>query len=569
MNSLRRPFAHIHARLLGLVVITAVLTSCAAPVQYDVVLRNGTIYDGSGSAPVVGDTAIDGDVIVAVGDLGRAVGRTEIDADGLAVAPGFINMLSWAVDSLIEDGLAQSDIRQGVTLEVMGEGNSMGPLNLAMKEEAIRRQGDIKYDIEWTTLDEYLRFLEDRGVSTNVASFIGAATPREYVIGYDDRDPTSEELDEMRTLVRAAMEEGALGVASALIYPPGSFAEPAELLALAEIVAEFDGMYISHVRGEGAHLVEAIDELVSIARETGVRAEIYHLKASGQANWPLFDEAVALVDRARAEGFEITADVYTYPAGATGLNASMPPWVQEGGFEASLGRLADQELRRRIAREMLEESDAWENMYLGAGSPENILLVGFKNPELKQYTGKTLAEVAAMRGTSPEITAMDLIVEDGSRVTCVYFSQSEEVLRRAIALPWVSFCSDESAPAPEGIFLQKNNHPRAYGSFARLLGKYVRDEKLIPLEEAIRKLTGLPATNLKLDRRGLLREGFFADVVVFDPDTIQDHATFVEPHQYATGVVHVFVNGEQVLKDGEHTGATPGRVVRGPGWMAK
>jgi N-acyl-D-amino-acid deacylase len=552
--------------LLGLVVITAVLTSCAAPVQYDVVLRNGAIFDGGGSSPIVGDLAIDGDVIVAVGDLGRAVGRTEIDADGLAVTPGFINMLSWATESLIEDGHSQSDIRQGVTLEVMGEGNSMGPLNQAMKEEAIRRQGDIKFDIEWTSLDEYLRFLEDRGVSTNVASFIGAATPREYVIGYDDRDPTSGELDEMRAIVRTAMEEGAMGVASALIYPPGSFAEPAELLALAEITAEYDGMYISHVRGEGAHLVEAIDELVTIARDAGVRAEIYHLKASGQANWPLFDEAVALVDRARAEGLEITADVYTYPAGATGLNASMPPWVQEGGFEASLERLADPELRRRIAREMLEESDTWENMYLGAGSPENILLVGFKNPELKQYTGKNLAEVAAMRGTSPEITAMDLIVEDGSRVTCVYFSQSEEVLKKAIALPWVSFCSDEGAPAAEGVFLKKNNHPRAYGSFARLLGKYVRDEKVIPLQEAIRKLTGLPATNLKLDRRGLLREGFFADVVIFDPDTIQDHATFVEPHQYATGVVHVFVNGVQVIDNGEHTGATPGRVVRGPGW---
>jgi len=566
MNSFRPPATNNQARLLGLVIVTALLTACAAPVQYDVVLRNGTIYDGSGSAPVVGDLAIDGDVIVAIGDLGRAVGRTEIDADGLAVAPGFINMLSWAVVSLIEDGRAQSDIRQGVTLEVMGEGNSMGPLNEAMKEEAIRRQGDIKFDIEWTSLDEYLRFLEDRGVSTNIASFVGAATPREFVIGHEDRAPTPEELFEMRAIVRTAMEEGAMGVASALIYPPGSFAEPNELLALAEIVAEFDGMYISHVRGEGAHLVEAIDELVSIARETGVRAEIYHLKASGQANWPLFDEAIALVDRARAEGLEITADVYTYPAGATGLNASMPPWVQEGGFETSLERLADPKLRRRIAREMLEPSDAWENMYLGAGSPENILLVGFKNPELKQYTGKNLAEVAAMRGTSPEITAMDLIVEDSSRVTCVYFSQSEEVLKKAIALPWVSFCSDESAPAPEGVFLKKNNHPRAYGSFARLLSKYVRDEKVIPLEEAIRKLTGLPAANLKLDRRGLLREGFFADVVVFDPDTIQDHATFVEPHQYATGVVHVFVNGTQVIEHGEHTGATPGRVVRGPGW---
>jgi N-acyl-D-amino-acid deacylase len=563
----RRPSAENPARFLIFLVGFALLTACAAPVEYDIVLRNGTIYDGSGSSPIVGDLAMEGDVIVAMGDLGRAVGRTEIEVDGLAVAPGFINMLSWATSSLIEDGRAQSDIRQGVTLEVMGEGNSMGPLTEEMKAETIRRQGDIKYDIEWTTLDEYLQYLEDRGVSPNVASFIGAATPRKHAIGYDDRAPTPEELDRMRAIVRTAMEEGAMGLASALIYPPGSFAQPAELRAMAEVVAEYDGMYISHVRGEGAHLVEAVGELVDIARSTGVTAEIYHFKASGRKNWPLFDDAVALVDAARAEGLAITADVYTYPAGATGLNASMPPWVQEGGFEASLERLADPELRRRIAKEMLEESDEWENMYLGAGSPDNILLVGFKNPALKKYTGMSLGKVAAERGTSPEITAMDLIVEDGSRVTCVYFSQSDEVLAKAVALPWVSFCSDESAPAIEGVFLKKNNHPRAYGSFARVLAKYTRDEGVITIEEAVRKLSGLPAANLKLDRRGLLREGFFADVVVFDPATIQDHATFVEPHQYATGVGHVFVNGTQVIDHGEHTGATPGRVVRGPGWV--
>jgi N-acyl-D-amino-acid deacylase len=550
-------------------VIVALLTSCAPPVQYDLVLRNGTIYDGSGAAPVVGDLAIDGDTIVAIGDLGRVEGLTEIDVQGLAVAPGFINMLSWAVVSLIEDGHSQSDIRQGVTLEVMGEGNSMGPLNPTMKEEAIKRQGDIKFDIEWTSLDEYLRFLEKRGISTNVASFIGAATPREYVIGYDDRDPTPDELEQMRAIVRTAMEEGAMGVASALIYPPGSFAEAEELTALAEIAAEYDGMYISHLRGEGSHLVAAVAELLDVARDTDVRAEIYHLKSSGQKNWPLFDDAVAAIERARAEGLEITADVYTYPAGATGLNASMPPWVQEGGFDTSLERLADPELRKRIAREMIEESDDWENMYLGAGSPENILLVGFNTEALKPYTGKTLAEVAAIRGTSPEVTAMDLIVEDGSRVDTIYFSQSEDVLRRAIALPWVSFCSDEASPAAEGVFLKSNAHPRAYGSFARVFAKYVREEHVLTVEEAVRKLTGFPAANLKLDRRGLLREGYFADVVVFDPVTIQDHATFVEPHQYATGVEQVFVNGVQVIKDGDHTGAKPGRVVRGPGWTGR
>ncbi len=542
------------------------VTACSPSPQYDLIIRNGTIYDGSGTPGFVGDVAINGDAIAAVGSLGKATGRAEIDATGLAVSPGFINMMCWANESLIEDGRSQSDIRQGVTLEVLGEGDSMGPLNEAMKEEMVRRQGDIKYDIEWTTLDEYLEFLEKRGVSPNVSSFIGSATPREYVIGYEDRAPTPAELDEMRGIVRTAMEDGALGVASALIYPPGSFARTDELIALAEVAAEYDGIYISHIRDEGSHLLEAIGELIEIARAADIRAEIYHLKAAGSANWPLFAEAVAMVEQARSEGLHISADIYTYPASATGLNATMPPWVQEGGFEASLERLADPALRKRIVREMNEESDAWENLYHGAGSPDNILLVGFKSEELKPLTGKTLAEVAEMRGTTPEETIMDLIVEDRSRIGTIYFSQSEEVVRRAITLPWVSFCSDAASLAPEGVFLKRNPHPRAYGSFARLLGKYVREEKLIPLEKAIRKLTALPASNLKIDRRGMLKEGYFADVVVFDPDTIQDHATFVEPHQYATGVMHVFVNGVQVIEDGEHTGATPGRVVRGPGW---
>jgi N-acyl-D-amino-acid deacylase len=542
---------------------------CPAPVTYDVILRNGTIYDGSGAAPLVGDVALRGDTIMAVGAIGAARADREIDVSGLAIAPGFINMMSWANESLLEDGRGQSDIRQGVTLEVMGEGSSMGPLNGAMKSEMKQRQADIKYDIAWTTLDEYLRHLETGGVSPNVASFIGAETPREYVIGHEDREPTPEELARMQDLVRQAMREGALGVASSLIYPPGSFARTDELIALAAAAAEFDGLYASHVRGEGAHLLSAIEELITISRETGIRAEIYHLKASGKENWPLFDRAIARVEQARVEGLAITADVYTYPAGSTGLNASMPPWVQEGGFAASLERMKDPELRRRIVREMGQESDQWENLYLGAGSPDNILLVGFKNPELKPLTGKTLAEVAAQRGTPPEETAMDLIFEDESRVGTVYFSQSEDNLRRAIALPWVSFCSDAAALAPEAVFLRSSTHPRAYGSFARLLGRYVRDERLLPLAEAIRKLTSLPAANLKLERRGLLRDGFYADVVAFDPDAIQDHATFTEPHQYATGVVHLFVNGIQVLQDGEHTGAKPGRVVRGPGWSGR
>jgi N-acyl-D-amino-acid deacylase len=554
------------SRLLAPAVALLALTACTAPTEYDVVLRNGIVYDGSGSPGVAADLAIQGDRIAAIGPLSRARGRTEIDVAGMAVAPGFINMMCWANESLIEDGRSQSDIRQGVTLEVMGEGESMGPLNDSMKAEMVRRQADITYDVEWTTLGEYLEYLERRGVSPNVASFIGAATPRIHVLGHEDRAPTPAELDRMRALVRRAMEEGALGVASSLIYPPGSFAETGELVALARVAAEYDGMYISHLRSEASKVLEATDELLTIAREAGIRAEIYHLKASGQANWPLLDRVIEKVEQARAEGLAITADVYTYPAGSTGLNSTMPPWVQEGGFEASLERLQDAAARSRIAREMREEWADGENLFLGAGSPGNILLVGFKNEKLKPLTGKTLAEVAAMRGTSPEETVMDLVLEDESRVDAVYFTQSPENLRRKIALLWVSFCSDASSLAPEGVFLESSTHPRAYGSFARLLGMFVRDEKILPLEEAIRKLTALPAHNLRIEDRGRLREGFFADVVVFDPAAIEDHATFAEPHQYATGVAHVFVNGVPVIENGEHTGATPGRFVRGPGW---
>jgi N-acyl-D-amino-acid deacylase len=435
-----------------------------------------------------------------------------------------------------------------------------------MREFMVRSQGDIRYDVEWTTLGEYLEYLERRGVSPNVASFVGSANPRMIVIGEDDRAPTAEELDQMRAVVREAMEEGAMGVASALIYPPGSFADTDELIALAEVAAEYDGIYISHLRSEGSMMLEALDELITIARAAEIRAEIYHLKSSGQANWPLFDEAVEMVESARAEGLQITADMYTYAAGATGLNAAIPPWVQDGGFEASVERMKDPAMRRRIMREMLEPSDEWENLYLGVGSPDRMLLAGFRSDELKPLTGKTLAEVAEMRGADPREVAMDLIIEDDSRIGTVYFSQSEDIVRQAVALPWVSFNSDAASIAPEGVFLEQSAHPRAYGSFARVLGKYVREEQVIPLQEAIRKLAALPAEVLKVDRRGRLEDGFFADVVVFDPETIQDHATFTDPHQYSTGMVHVFVNGEQVLKDGEHTGATPGRVVRGPGW---
>ena len=551
------------------VFVCCFLAACTSPSSYDVILRGGNLYDGSGEKPYIGDVAFDGDRIAAIGDIGEATAPIEIDVNGQAVAPGFINMMSWANESLIEDGRSQSDIRQGVTLEIMGEGSSMGPLNADMKAAMSQQQGDIRYDIEWTTLDEYLEFLQRRGISPNVASFIGAATPRKYVIGYENREPTPQELDRMRALVREAMEDGALGVASSLIYPPGHFAKTDELIALSKVAAEYNGMYVSHIRDEGAHMIAAIEELLTIARDAKIRAEIYHLKSAGRSNWHLFDEAVAIVERAQAEGLEITADVYTYPASSTGLNATVPPWVQEGGFNASLERMRDPALRERIAREMAEESDEWENMFLAPGSPDNILLASFKSDALKPLTGKTVAEVAKMRGTSPQETIMDLIIEDGSRIGTVYFSQSEDVVRKVVALPWVSFNSDAASLASEGVFLNSNPHPRAYGSFARVLAKYVREENLISLEEAIRKLAALPAQTMRIDSRGELKVGFYADVVVFDPETIQDHATFVEPHQYATGMLHVFVNGEQVLKDGEHTGATPGRVVRGPGWTGE
>ena len=550
---------------LAAVACLGLLVTCTPGAQYDLVIRNGTIYDGGGGEPFVGDLAIDGDTIVARGDLGGARGRAEIDAAGLAVAPGFVNMMSWANDSLIEDGLSQSDVRQGVTLEVMGEGFSYGPLNEAMKLEMLERQGDIRYDIEWTTLGEYLEYLERRGVSTNVASFVGAETVRIHEIGHEDRPPTPAELARMRNLVRRAMEEGALGVASALIYAPGAYADTDEMVALAEVSAEYGGIYISHMRSEGDRLLEALDELLEIARRAGVRAEIYHLKAAGHSNWGKLDELINRVEAARAGGLQITADMYTYTAGATGLDAAMPPWVQEGGHDAWVERLRDLEIRERVLAEMTRPSGDWENLFLGAGA-EGMILVDFRSEELRPLTGMRLSEVAEMRGTSPAETAIDLVIEDDSRVGTIYFLMSEENVRRQIALPWVSFCSDAASLAPQGVFLNSNPHPRAYGSFARLLGRYVREEGVITLREAIRRLTSLPAENLGLDRRGRLAEGFFADVVVFDPEAVVDHATYEEPHRYATGVVHLFVNGEQVLRGGEHTGATPGRVVRGPGW---
>jgi len=551
----------------GLIGLSALLASCATPPPQpvaDIMLRGGTIYDGSGGASYVGDVAIKGDRITCVGRCnGRA--RQQIDATGLAVAPGFINMLSWANESLIADGRGQSDVRQGVTLEVMGEGESMGPWNAAMKRNESARQGDIKYSIDWTSLGEYLQYLERKGVSPNVASFVGATTVRVHELGEGDVDPTAEQLTGMRALVRKAMDEGAMGVGSSLIYAPANFAETAELVALASEAGRCSGMYISHIRDEGPKLIEAIDELVEISEKSGAPAEIYHFKQSGRDNWGKIDAAIARIDAARARGLRITADMYTYPASSTGFDAAMPLWIQAGGIEKWVERLKDPALRARALVEM-HKPDASENTKLVVEEPDKVILVGFKTEALKPLTGKTLAEVARARGTSPEETVAELIVEDGTRIQVVYFGMSEANVAREVTLPWMSFGSDAAALAPEGVFLKSSTHPRAYGNSARLLGKYVRDEQRVPLAEAVRRLSALPAENLKLVDRGRLKAGYYADIAVFDPGKIADTATFAKPQQYAIGMRHVLVNGVPVLRGGEDTGATPGRFVRGPGW---
>ena len=560
----RRTFAPSLMLLCSSMLISASVAAKTAAPAYDLIIRGGTIYDGSGKAPVVGDVAIKDDRIVAVGKV-DGTAKSEVAAKGMAVAPGFINMLSWATESLIADPKSQSDIRQGVTLEVMGEGWSMGPVNATMKALETERQGDIKFPIEWTTLGDYLTYLEKRGVSTNVASFIGAATVRVHELGEGDVDPTPEQLTRMRALVKQAMNEGAMGVGSSIIYAPGSYAETDELVALTSEAAKCGGMYISHMRSEGDRIEEAVDELIEISRRSGAPAEIYHLKMAGRSNWGKLDTIVKKIEDARAEGLKITTDMYTYTAGATGLDAAMPTWVQAGGLEEWIKRLKDPAIRARVAAEMKQPGSDWENLYFGAGT-DKMILSGFKSDALKPLTGKTLAEVATMRGKSPEETAMDLVVEDGSRVGTVYFLMSEDNVRKQIQLPWMSFGSDAASQSTEGVFLKSGAHPRTYGNFSRLLGRYVRDEKLISLEQAVYRLTTLPATNLGIKDRGALKPGYYADVVVFDPATIGDRSTFEKPHQYSVGMRDVFVNGVAVLKDGEHSGATPGRAVRGAGW---
>jgi len=560
---------HDHRRLVGCALIAMVMSFRAVPIEaddrqpYDLILRGGTVFDGNGGPPFQADVGIRGDRIVAADDLSTATANREIDVRGMAVAPGFINMLSWATASLLIDGRSQSDLRQGVTLEIFGEGWSMGPLNKRMKRDMKESQGDLRYDIPWTTLSQYLQHMVQQGVSTNVASFVGATTIRVHELGYENRPPTPEELDRMRGLVRREMEAGALGIGSSLIYAPAFYADTNELIALCEVASEYGGIYISHLRSEGNRLLEAVDELIAIARAANIPAEIYHLKAAGRNNWHKLDEVIQRVEQARQDGLRITADVYTYTAGATGLNATMPPWVQEGGLRKWIERLKDLQIREQVTAEMRKESDDWENLLLASGSPDNVLLVGFKRPGLKHLTGKTLGEVARHRGRSPEDTAIDLVIEDCSRVEAVYSLMSEENVRRKIALPWVSFCSDAPSMAPEGQFLKSNPHPRAYGNFARLLGHYVRRERVIPLAEAIRRLTSLPADNLGIHQRGRIKSGNFADLVVFHPEQIQDHATYERPHQFATGVEHVIVNGVLTIEAGKHTGQMAGRVVRG------
>lgn len=553
--------------LVSIIVLcsTLLLAQSGSANKYDVIIRGGTVFDGTGGKPYKADVGIKGDKVMKVGALRAANATLVVDATGMAVAPGFINMLSWSTESLIVDPRSLGELKQGITTQIFGEGWSMGPLNDRMKKQLKDDQGDLKYDVEWTSLADYLKYFEKRGVSQNVASFIGATTIRIYVLGEDDKQPTPAQMQQMRELVRKEMEAGALGIGSSLIYAPAFYAKTEELIEMCKVAAKYKGKYISHMRSEGNRLVEAVEELLRISREARIPAEIYHLKAAGKDNWSKMDKVLAMVEKARRSGMKITADMYTYPAGATGLDAAMPPWALDGGYSALFKRIQDPATRKKIVDEIRTPTDKWENLYLAAGSPEKVLLVGFKNDKLKPLTGKTLAEVAKMRGTDPENTILDLVLEDQSRVGTVYFLMNEDNIKKQIRYPWVSFGSDAESMAPEGAFLKSNPHPRAYGNFARLLGKYVRDEKVISLQEAIRRLSSLPATNLGLDRRGLLRSGYFADVVIFDPRTIADKATFEKPHQFAVGVRDVFVNGTQLLKNGEHTGKFSGRAIWGPG----
>jgi N-acyl-D-amino-acid deacylase len=555
-------------QLLAITIISVIISSCNQP-SYDIVIRNGMVYDGNGGEPFKGDIGINSDTIAFIGDLSKEKAKNEIDANGMAVSPGFINMLSWSPITLLEDGNSQGDIRQGVTLEVFGEGESMGPLNPKMKADLQKDQPLFKFNVDWNTLGEYMHSLEKRGISCNVASYVGATTIRTHVIGEDNRDPSAAELDSMKALVKKAMEEGALGVGSSLIYPPAFFAKTPELIELCKAAAPYGGGYISHMRSEGNKLHEAVEELITIAKEARVHGEIYHLKVGGIDNWNKMDSVIKRVERARSEGIDIAANMYTYIAGATGMTASMPPSLQDGGFGKLWERLQDPSTRKEMIKAMKTNATDWENLYYGAGSPERVLLLGFRKNSLSKYIGKTLGEAAKMMNTTPEDAAIDLIIEDSSRVEVAYFLMNEDNVKKQIALPWVSFGSDAGSMAPEGNFLKQSTHPRAYGNFARVIGHYVRDEKVLSLQQAIQKLSNVAAHSLNINKRGELKVGNFADVLVFDPAKVKDNATFEKPHQYASGMIHVLVNGVQVLKNGEHTNAKPGRFVKGAGAKTK
>lgn len=550
----------------SIVMISIVFASCKFHhEEYDKIIRNGMIYDGNGGAPFKADIGIKDDTIAFIGDLSGVSAQISIDAKGMAVAPGFINMMGHSEESLFQDGRSQSDIRQGVTTEIFTE-FSMGPLNEKMKQQMQKNESDIKYPVTWNTLGEYMNTLEEKGISCNIASFVGAGTVRQYVIGEDDKAPTDQQLDSMKLLVDSAMKEGALGVTCALIYPPDNFATTDELIALCKEASKYGGTYISHIRSEGNKLIEAINEIITISKEANIPVEICHFKAAGKSNWYKIDSAIKMVEAARKEGIDITADMYTYTAAATGLTSCFPPSLQDGGFGKLWERLHDPSIRDQMIKAMHTDAADWENLYFGSGGPENILLLSFKQDSLKKFTGKTLAEVAAISNKSPEETAMDLIVQDSTRVGVAYFLMDENNLKKQVVLPWVSFGSDEASYTNSGVFLKSNAHPRAYGCFARVIGKYVRDEKLMSLQLAIYKLAKLPATHLKLQKRGELKVGNYADIVIFDPAAVQDHATYAQPHQYSTGIIDVFVNGVQVLKDGEHTLAKSGRFLKGPGY---
>jgi len=550
---------------LLLFILLISLISCKRTRTYDTIIRDGLIYDGNGGEPYQADIAIDADTIAFLGDLKNSRSNNEINAEGKVVSPGFINMLSHSEESLIQDGRSQSDLRQGVTLEVFGEG-SMGPLNEKMKKQLSDGQRDIKYPVAWNTLGEYMSWLEKKGISCNIASFVGTGTVRQYVIGEDDIAPTANQLDHMKLLIDQAMEEGAMGITNALIYPPDFFAKTEELVPLAREAAKYGGLYTSHIRSEGSKLFEAVQELISISKQTGIRVEIYHLKEAGKDNWWKLDSLIKLVEKARKENVPVTANMYTYNRSATGLTASFPPTLQDGGFDKLWKKLQDKKIREQMRKAMNTNATDWENTYYQAGGAQGVLLIGFKKDSLRKYIGKTLAEVAAIRGRSAEETAMDLIVEDSTRIEVVYSSMDENNVRKEVAIPWVSFGSDEASSAPEGVFLLSSAHPRAYGTFARVLAKFVRDDKIFSLQQAIYQLSKLPATNLKLERRGELKPGNYADIVLFDPKLVQDHATYDKPLQYATGISDVLANGVQVIKNGEHTGATPGRFIKGPGF---